>query len=121
MSPVTRAKITTGVLTAVFVWLLLLVAGAQLRYGSGRRQLDAMEDRISGAQRENERLGQELSRMKQPAWLTILARARLNYKQADENVVFVYKSEKSGTISQPQPMSDDRPNWKKWRDWIGGK
>lgn len=109
-----------GILGAVFVWLILLVVGAQLRYGSGQRQLDALEDRIAGGQRENERLTQELARMQQPAWLTILARARLNYKKSDENVVFVYKSEKSGTISQPPSISDDRPNVRKWFDWVRG-
>ena len=60
--------------------------------------------------------------MQEPQWLALLARQRLNYKQPDETVVFVYKSEKAGTIVQPQAHSvDDRANWRKWLDWVQGR
>jgi cell division protein FtsB len=115
-----RTKAITVGLVGVSVWLAFLVAGSQIRYLSGQRQLDAMDDRIDGAERENGRLARELELMKQPDWLALLARARLNYKRPGETVVFVYKAEKSGTIIQPQ-THPERPNWQKWLDWARGK
>ncbi len=121
MKPSLKRKITTVALCGLCLWLLLLVIGSQIKYDNGRQQLQAMEDRIAGSERENERLGRELELMRQPDWLALLARARLNLKKAGETVVFVYKTEKPGTISQPQPMAGDRPNWRKWLDWVTGK
>ena len=116
-----KTKTLSVVLAGLGLWFLVLAVGAQLRYNSGQRQLNAMDDRINGAVRENERLAKELELMKRPDWLALLARARLNYKRPGETVVFVYKNEKAGTISQPHPVQDERPNWRKWLDWVKGR
>ena len=118
--PYLRSKIITVPLVGICIWLLLLVIGAQIRYLDTRHQLNAVDDRLAGARKENNRLSGELELMRQPDWLALLARARLNYKRPDENVVFVYKNEKSGTISQPQVQQVERPNWRKWLDWLQG-
>ena len=80
-----------------------------------------MNDRVDGAQKENDRLSHELDLMRQPDWLALLARARLNYKRPDENVVFVYQAERSDTISQPSARNSDESNWNRWLDWLRGK
>ena len=119
--PYLRSKIITVPLVGICIWLLLLVIGAQIRYLDTRHQLNAVDDRLAGARKENNRLSGELELMRQPDWLALLARARLNYKRPDENVVFVYKVEKSGTIFQPQVQQIERANWQKWLDWVRGK
>lgn len=118
--PNLRSKILTVALVGVCVWLLLLVVSAQVHYINARRQLSAMDDRIIGAQKENDRLSHELELMRQPDWLALLARARLNYKRPDENVVFVYKNDKSSIIAQPTTKPSERSNFQKWRDWLTG-
>ena len=104
------------------MWMGVLVVSAGIRRYTSASDLGALEARIDDAQRENQRLEGEIARMQKPQWLTLLARQRLNYKLPDETVVFVYKSEKPGTIVQPQaPSGDERPNWRKWLDWVRGK
>jgi cell division protein FtsB len=116
-----NSKIATVVLAAACVWLLVLAAHAGIRRIASQRELDAIRDRIEAGQRDNTRLTGELARMRRPAWLALLARTRLNYKRPGETVVFVYKSEKSGTISQPQQTQDVRSNLQKWWAWLRHK
>jgi cell division protein FtsL len=122
MHPLFRSKLTTVVLAALTLWLGVLMVSAGIRRYSAASQLSALDARIEDAQKENARLASEVQRMQQPQWLMLLARQRLNYKQPDETVVFVYKSEKAGTIVQPQaPGEDTRANWRKWLDWLRGR
>ena len=121
MHPLFRSKLTTVALSGLALWFGALVVVAGVRSHSAVDDLSALERRVQDAQRENARLATELQRMQQPQWLALLARQQLNYKLPDETVVFVYKSEKAGTMVQPQAAEDDtRPNWKKWFDWIRG-
>ena len=122
MHPLFRSKLTTVALVALVLWLGVLVVTGGIRRYSATSELSALETRIDDAQRENERLVADIERMQKPQWLTLLARQRLNYKMPDETVVFVYKSEKAGTIVQPQtPHGDERAHWRKWLDWVQGK
>ncbi len=121
MHPLFRSKLTTVALGVLTLWLGVLVVSAGIRRYGATSELSALEVRIEDAQRENARLASEFQRMQQPQWLALLARQRLNYKQPDETVVFVYKSEKAGTIVQPQAAPDTVPNWKKWWDWVHGR
>ena len=122
MHPLFRSKLTTVALVVLTLWFGVLVVSAGIRRYGAASELSALEVRIDDAQRENARLESEVQRMQQPQWLALLARQRLNYKLPDETVVFVYKSEKSGTIVQLQaPSGDSRPNWRKWLDWVRGK
>ncbi|MEK7638009.1 MAG: septum formation initiator family protein [Patescibacteria group bacterium] len=117
-----RSKLTTVALTAFMLWLAVLVVSAGIRRYSAASQLSALEARIEDAQKENARLASEVQRMQQPQWLALLARQRLNYKLPGETVVFVYKSEKAGTIVKPQASEGDaRASWRKWLDWVRGK
>jgi cell division protein FtsB len=115
-----RSRILTGFLAVVLVWLLLSAAHATLRSMAARRELAELESRITDQRRGNERLQRQVERMREPAWLALLARARLNWRAPDETVVFVYKSEKSDTISPPQTAPDARSNVRKWWDWLLG-
>jgi cell division protein FtsB len=115
------SRIMTVILAGLCLWFLFLAVGGHIRRIAAQRELGAVSQRIEDGQRENARLAQELERMQQPTWLALLARTRLNYKRPDETVVFVYKSEKPGTISQPQPVRDERPSWRRWWDWVQGK
>ena len=122
MHPLFRSKLTTVALMAFMLWLAVLVVSAGIRRYSAASQLSALEARIEDAQKENARLASEVQRMQQPQWLALLARQRLNYKLPGETVVFVYKSEKAGTIVKPQASEGDaRASWRKWLDWVRGK
>lgn len=122
MHPLFRSKLTTVVLAALTLWLGVLVVSAGVRRYGSASELRALEARIDDARRENARLASEVRRMQQPQWLALLARQRLNFKLPDETVVFVYKSEKAGTIVQPSaPERDSRANWRKWLDWAQGE
>ena len=115
-----QSKITTVALSILCLWLLLVAVGAGTRHASTARELANVHGRIQSGERDNARLAQELERMKEPAWLALIARERLNYKKPDETVVFVYKSDVSATI-QPVVPQDDTPNWRKWLRWLQGK
>ncbi len=122
MHPLFRSKLTTVALVALTLWLAVLAISAGIRRYTAASELNALEIRIDDAQRENARLASEVQRMQQPQWLALLARQRLNYKRPDETVVFVYKTEKPGTIVQPQASGGDaRTNWRKWLDWVRGR
>lgn len=121
MHPFLRSKFTAIVLAVLAVWLIILAVASGIRRHADEADLTALRTRIEDTERENARLAAELERMKQPQWLALLARQRLNYKLPDETVVFVYKSEKAGTIAQPQTTQEQsEPSWKQWLDWLRG-
>lgn len=122
MHPFLRSKIASVILGALALWLLVLAVAAGIRRHGATGELGALETRIEDAKRENARLADELERMKRPEWLALLARQRLNYKLPGETVVFVYKAEKAGTITQPQFLSDTHtPSWRLWLEWFRGR
>jgi len=119
MHPFLRSKLASIVLGALAVWLLMLAVASGVRRHSTTAEQDALLMRIEDAKRENARLADELDRMQRPQWLALLARQRLNYKLPDETVVFVYKTEKAGTIAQPQASQEaGAPSWRVWLDWF---
>ena len=105
-------------MVAVCAWLAVVGARATIRHLYAQRELAGLEQDIVQMQHGNERLQRQLERMQQPAWLALLARARLNYKRPEETVVFVYKSEKSDIMAQPPAPVDERSNWRRWWDWL---
>jgi cell division protein FtsB len=121
MYPFMRSKLATVVLGALATWFLVLAVAAGIRRHGETSEMDALRTRIEDAERENARLSDELVRMQRPQWLALLARQRLSYKLPDETVVFVYKSEKAGTILQPHaPVGSPKPSWRQWLDWFRG-
>jgi len=121
MHPVFRSKLTTVVLGMGTLWLVGVAVLAGIRRYGAASDLVALESRIDDAQRENARLTDELDRMKRPQWLALLARQQLNYKQPDETVVFVYKSEKADTIAPPTASTvPPIPSWRRWLEWFAG-
>jgi cell division protein FtsL len=123
--PLLRSKITLVVLVLLVVWAGTLAAMATVRRYRSDAELQALETSITDTERDNARLTQEVQRMHQPQWLALLARQRLNYQLPDETVVFVYKSEKSDTISPPTqdvrlPAGQAGPHWQIWWDWLRG-
>jgi len=122
MNQFLRSKLATVVLGVLAVWLVMLAVASGIRRHSATSEQDALTARIDDATRENARLADELDRMRRPEWLALLARQRLNYKQPDETVVFVYKSEKAGTIAQPLASQEaPEPSWRTWLDWFRGR
>jgi cell division protein FtsB len=113
-----NSKVATGILAGLCVWLGLLAVTSHLRHATMERELATLQDRISASRKENDQRAAELERIRQPSWLALLARTRLNYILPGEAVVFVYKSEKPGTISPPLSTPDARSNWRKWYDWL---
>lgn len=116
----TRSRVILVALAALCVFLGIRAVRITIRHYSARAELDAAQAQVAQGQANNDRLAGDLERMRQPAWLALLARSRLGYAQPGETVVFVYKSQNSGTIAQPQAVSDGRSNLKKWWDWLIG-
>jgi cell division protein FtsB len=116
MHPILRSKLATVILGLIAAWLAVLAIAAGIRRHDADAEMAALQARIEDATRENTRLADELERMKRPEWLALLARQRLNYRLPDETVVFVYKSEKAGTI--PQPRASEEPPQRGWRTWL---
>jgi cell division protein FtsB len=122
MHPFLGSKLTMIALASITIWMIIFAVQTGLRRHNSDAALAGMETRIDDAQRENGRLAQELTRMQQPAWLALLARQQLNYQVPGETVVFVYKSEKPGTVIQPQQSgSAEKSRWLQWLDWLRGK
>ncbi len=104
------------------VFLLIVAVGAWAEKHDADTELSALQQRIDDAQRENHRLADQLERMRSPQWLALLARQRLNYKQPEESVVFVYKNEKVATLAQPRvAQGASKSNWRLWLEWLQGK
>ncbi len=117
-----RSKLVTVLLGALTLWLVVGAAVSGLRRYSTGSELRDLQVRIEDAKRENARIADELDRMHKPQWLALLARQRLNFKQPDETVVFVYKTEKAGTIAQPRTSGGGvEPRWRQWFDWVRGE
>lgn len=117
-NPIFRSRITIAVLGVIFLWVGFLGVTSTIRRVKSQRQLAILEQQIADQERGNERIARDLERMKEPEWLALLARQRLNWRAPEEQVVFVYKSEKSDKISQPESITDQRSNLEKWRDWM---
>jgi cell division protein FtsL len=115
-----RSRILVVILSGVCLWLGFLAFSATLRQYAARQELGSVEEQIRITSQGNERLASEVERLNRPAWLSLMARSKLNYKLPGETVVFVYKSEKPGMINELQTSRDERSNWKKWWDWLFG-
>ncbi len=121
MEPLSRSKITTAILVVVAAWLAILAITAGVRRYTSEAELKQISTRIDEAKKENARLSDELVRMKDPQWLALLARQRLNYTFPDESVVFVYKTEKSDILYQPQASDEEQSRWRVWWEWLRGR
>ncbi len=119
--PFLRSKITLVVLLTLVLWSGTLAVTAGIRRYRSDAGLRTIESDIADIERDNTRLTQEVQWMHKPQWLALLARQRLNYQLPGETVVFVYKSEKSDTISPPNAAQQARPNWRIWWDWLRGR
>jgi cell division protein FtsB len=117
-NPIFRSRITIAILGSIFLWMGFLGTTSTIRRVKSQHQLAILEQQIEDHERGNERIARDLERMKEPEWLALLARQRLNWRAPEEQVVFVYKSEKSDTISQPESSTDQRSNLQKWKDWM---
>lgn len=115
-----RSRVILVFLAGFCVFLAIRAVRISLRQFGAAQELNAAHDQLAQGRIANERLAADIERMRQPAWLALLARARLGYAQPGETVVFVYKSQNPGTIAQPQMVTDDRSNLKKWWDWLLG-
>ncbi len=115
-----RSRVIIAVLAALCLLLGYRAVDITLRRYAAQRDLTAAQAAAGQAAAANAHLSAELERMREPAWLALLARSRLGYAEPGETVVFVYKSQNSGTISQPQSEPDGRSNLRKWWDWLIG-
>jgi len=113
-----RSRVIFIGLLALCVFIGFRAVRISIRQYNALKELHAAELQVAESTSANDHLKEDLERMQQPAWLALLARSRLGYAQPGETVVFVYKSQNSGTIVQPQMVSDSRSNLHKWWDWL---
>ena len=88
-----------------------------------KQETERLEDRVAEVERDMERRRELLEKIQEDDWLTYQARLRLNYKLPDEQVVVVYKKEKSDIISAVEMTSSEsgrRTAWERLRAWIAG-
>ncbi len=112
-----RTHLLSGALLALCLLLLYACVQVTLRRLYTSSQLTDLRNQLNVQERTNARIADELSRMRSPAWLALLARDRLNFKLPDEQVVFVYKSESPGTVL-PAATPPSSPRWQQWWHWL---
>ncbi|MBI2674763.1 MAG: septum formation initiator family protein [Candidatus Yanofskybacteria bacterium] len=115
-----NSKILTVPLLVLSVWILFSVISIEAEKGQVKKEETAIENKMAGISRDNQLLERYIENFKNPEFLEKEARLRLNYKLFGEEVVFVYRDANSQKASSSEELSEERPNYKKWWDWLTG-
>lgn len=117
-------------LSSKLVTPLLLLAIIFVGFGAYRvreenrevgRSVSDLGNKVENVKKDNEYFQKLSSYFRSDAFLEKEARAKLNYKMPDEEVVFVYKDVNK---KSPEPKSEEKsgnlPKWKKWLNYLRG-
>lgn len=114
MIKIFQSKIITVILIILVSWLILsaLSIKAKREYVSG--EIQDITAQINRLKKENDFLSRLQDYFRSESFLEQQARLKLNFKDADENVVFIYPSaeEAKDEISGQEEL--DMENYKKW-------
>lgn len=116
-----NSKIFTGLISALSVWVLFSVISAEVEKDEVKKEVAAVENKITAVRQNNEILEKYIQSIKNPDFLEKEARLRLNYKAPGEEVVFVHREMNAKAASSgEEPPLDDVPSYKKLLHWLLG-
>ncbi len=121
MNRILNSKIFSGVLLGLLVWLGVSALDLRLQEKSVNNGARSIESKIETTKKENSQLEKYISYMQNPSFLEREAKLNLNYKNSDEQVVFVYRdtSAKNASASS-EDILKNKPNYLKWWYWMWG-
>lgn len=110
-------KIATACLLLLTLWLGFSVLDGIRQRQMALRQMQDLQGRITALENDNTTLAHLKDYYQTSAYLDRQARLKLNYKAADEKVVFVYPASPPGVAAAPV-TEDIIANLKKWWHYL---
>ncbi|MEK7138721.1 MAG: septum formation initiator family protein [Patescibacteria group bacterium] len=100
-----NSKFLTVLLSVFSVWLLFSVISVEFERQEIKQQEQAVEDKIDNVKQDNTSLEQYIESLKNSEFLKKEARFRLNFKESDEEVIFVHRETDSPKASSSEELS----------------
>ena len=116
---VLKSKWGTIIAIVLVVWIGFGVLHIQeSRIGLGEN-IEELNDRLSQVEEENAQLEKDLNNLDNPEYIKTQAKIKLNYKMAEEELVYIYRDKKaSGDQESLEYYEGDVPRYKKWWHWL---
>ncbi|MEK7125202.1 MAG: septum formation initiator family protein [Patescibacteria group bacterium] len=113
-----QSKLTTIILVLALVWLGGSVIAVYRQAAQVQEEQRDLQAKIAALERDNATLQEQINRSSDPEYLEWLAKVKLNYRPADEQVAFIYPA------ASPEPASksfDEEPSGvAKYWSWLKG-
>ncbi|MBX4211518.1 MAG: septum formation initiator family protein [Candidatus Yanofskybacteria bacterium] len=110
-----QSKIVMVLLGVMVVWLGISALGLRGQKNSMALEFQAMQDKISKLQEDNKVLRELKAYFASDRYLGKEAREKLNYKDPDEKVVFVYP--KTASESKKETSEKSQTFLEKFKNW----
>ena len=110
--------------TALAILLVIWIGVGLLRLDVSRNNLDKntkdLHERLSQVEKNNEHLKNDIDNLDNPEYLKTQAKIQLNYKSAEEDLVYIYRDQKNQESGENQKgiYADSMPSYKKWWHWL---
>ncbi|MDP2647984.1 MAG: septum formation initiator family protein [Candidatus Yanofskybacteria bacterium] len=114
MIKIFQSKIVTVVLVIVVGWLILSALGIKAKRENVSGEMRDIKAQIDRLNKENDFLSRLQDYFRSESFLEQQARLKLNFKDADENVVFIYPNAEEIKNETPRREESDMENYKKW-------
>ena len=119
MSPLNSKWLSLSLIVLIG-WLVFSLPVLNARWDKLEKTLSDLNQKIGDAEKNKAYLEKFTAYFKSPEFLEKEAKARLNYKLPDENVVFVFRNLNSKSVVETGKNIDQAPNYKKWWYYIRG-
>jgi cell division protein FtsB len=112
-----QSKILTGILIVIVAWLGIGVWNVHHQKEETDQQVLNIRTKIENLEKENSTIKKILGYLKNPEYLAREARLRLNYKQPDESVAYIYPEEKKASPTPVVKKPESQSVLEKIKDW----
>ncbi|MBX4190402.1 septum formation initiator family protein [Candidatus Parcubacteria bacterium] len=116
-----NSKLTMVGVLFLIIWIGFGLIKIRAQRDLVRTQREDLESKIADLEQDNKYLASASDYFKSDAYLEKEARLKLNYKNADEEVAFVYRDTGEKKIPAEQAWQvqlSKMPNWQKWFYYI---
>lgn len=121
MDKLFQSKYTSFLLAVVVIVLTLAAVRVKNQKAETLKEAEGLRTKIEGVRKNNDSLQKFLSYFNNSSFLKREARIRLNYKEADEEVVLVYRDlnnkDSLAAVNKPAEL----PFWKRWWNYLRGR
>ena len=122
MNRILNSRLLSVLLIFFIFWLGSSLVNLNKQKRSIGRDIKSNEEKISEANKSTEDLAQFLKNFENPEFLEREARLRLNYKNSDEQVAFIYRDTDAKPVTQSfEDILKSMPNYKKWWYYLLGR